>query len=209
MRRYLTRMVRPFTDWRRYCALLAVIFLVRGIFYLSVLPPFEGWDEYQHLAYVAFVAQNGRSPVLRESMVPRSLYPALVKYPHATKFAQNQTEHIGTRSYKDFWVSDTVPTVSPSARDIDLYQAQHASLYYRLVAPIYRWLWKADDPLIAINALRLINVLLGAGSIFIVGLVLGRILVDGPGRYILALLITLQPLFLVNCARIASDALAV
>ena len=41
------------------------------------------------------------------------------------------------------------------------------------------------------------------------GLVLGRILVDGPGRYILALLITLQPLFLVNCARIASDALAV
>ncbi|MCZ6681917.1 MAG: hypothetical protein O7B26_01960, partial [Planctomycetota bacterium] len=64
MRRYVTWMVRQFSNWRRYCALLAVIFLVRGIFYLSVLPPFEGWDEYQHLAYVAFVAENGRSPVL-------------------------------------------------------------------------------------------------------------------------------------------------
>lgn len=209
MHRHVHRIARYLSDWRRYCALLAILFVARGAFYLSVLPPFEGWDEYQHLGYVAFVAENGRGPVLRESLLPRSIYPALVKYPHATKFAQKQISHIGTRSYEDYWDFDRAPVVSASARDIDLYQAQHASLYYRLVSPVYRWLWDADAPLIAVNVLRLINVLFGAGSIFIVGLVLGRILVDGPGRYILALLITLQPLFLINCARIASDALAV
>ena len=139
------RVLQWFSDWRRYCALLVLIFLVRAVFVLSVLAPFEGWDEYQHLAYVAYVVEHGRSPVLHEqNEVPRSLYPTLVRYPHS-KLALDQLGHLGALSYDAFWETGGGPRVAPDAGAIPLYQAQHAALYYRLVAPIYAMLADRGD----------------------------------------------------------------
>jgi hypothetical protein len=42
-----------------FSSLLAAVFVLRGIFLLAVLPPFEGWDEYQHLAFIAFLSEQG------------------------------------------------------------------------------------------------------------------------------------------------------
>jgi hypothetical protein len=42
---------------------LIAAFLARGPLYLSVFPPFEGWDEYQHLGYIAYLDQARRIPV--------------------------------------------------------------------------------------------------------------------------------------------------
>jgi hypothetical protein len=36
--------------------LLIAAFLARAPLYLCVFPPFEGWDEYQHLAYIVHLA---------------------------------------------------------------------------------------------------------------------------------------------------------
>ena len=38
--------------WRRLRVLLVALVVCRGVVLLSILPPFEGWDEYQHVAYV-------------------------------------------------------------------------------------------------------------------------------------------------------------
>ena len=35
------------------------------------MPPFEGWDEYQHVAYVVHVSETGRRATLGETEVPR------------------------------------------------------------------------------------------------------------------------------------------
>ena len=207
MRRMMSRIRTGLSNWRRFCALSAVIFLVRGMFVLSVLPPFEGWDEYQHLAYIAFLVEHGRDPVLKESRVPRSLYPTIVAYPQA-RFAVDQVGHLGALSYKDFWKADAPPAVARDAPSLPLYQAQHAPFYYRLMTPVFRMLWNAQTPLRLITALRLINVLFGAAAVLVAGLAIGR-LVPGPARYVIVLLIALQPLFLVNCARVGSDALSV
>lgn len=187
---------------------MALLFFVRGVFLLSVLPPYEGWDEYQHIAYIEFLLENGRSPVLhKDSAIPKSFYSALVKYPHS-KLAVQQIRAIGALSYEDFWAAAEPPKVRPDPPERHLYQAQHSSFYYQLVAPIYDWLSQRWGTLAAITGLRVLNVLCGVGAISVALWAVGRLIRPGSHRYLLGLLIAMQPLFLVNCTRVANDALA-
>jgi len=197
-----------FACWRRYCALLTVLFIVRGAFVLSVLPPLEGWDEYQHVAYIVFMEETGRSPVFGEDRIPRSMFEDLVRYPHG-KLAAEQVRGVGALTYEEFWEAERPPTVVADPSHPRLYQAQHSALYYRLVAPLYSLLAERWGFLAAVTGLRIVNVLFGAASVCLVLWALGRLVRDGPHRYVLGLLIALQPLYLLNCARVANDALAV
>lgn len=188
---------------------MALLFIIRGALFLSVFPPFEGWDEYQHIAYVQFLIENGRPPVLgADDDVPRSLYPALVLYPQSA-LAVEQLRGLGTLDYSDYWASESRPALRHPAPRLPLYQAQHAPLYYRLVAPLFRMLWRPERALTAITALRWVNILFGAAAVYVAGFAIGRLVVDGAHRYLIVLLVALQPLFLANCARIANDALGV
>lgn len=189
-------------------ALLVALFIVRGLFVLSMLPPFEGWDEYQHIAFIQFYNENGREPVLGESLVPRSLYPELVRFPHPP-FGAEQVRRIGALSYEQFWAVKEPPSMLPRARDLPLYQAQQPPLYYKLVAPLHAWLMDRGGILASVTGLRLLNVLLCAAAVAIASGSIGRILKPGPHRYIVGLLIATQPLYLINCTRVANDALAV
>lgn len=195
-------------DRRRFCALLGLIFLVRGVFVLSVLPPFEGWDEYQHLGYIAFLDETGRPPVLGVSLLPRSLIATVARYPHSKSGAE-QVHSIGGLTYDDDWQNADSAIAIPDTGIPHLYQAQHPSLYYRMMLPLYRALWNADRPLTAITALRAVNILFGAGAAVVAALLICHLFPVGPHRFAAGLLLTLQPLFLVNSARIANDALAV
>lgn len=186
-----------------------MLFIARGVFLLCVLPPLEGWDEYQHVAYIAYLDENGEPPVLSdECTVPRSMYPALVALPHAG-FGIEQLGRIGARDYEDFWSADLKPQVRPDAPDIPLYQAQHAPLYYRLALPVYRASGRAGDLLSVISSLRLVNLLLGAVSLAVALAAIGFVVRDGRPRFVIGILVALQPMFLLNSARVANDALGV
>ena len=50
--------------WRRLRVFLVALVVCRGIVVLSILPPFEGWDEYQHVAYVEHMRQTGQALLL-------------------------------------------------------------------------------------------------------------------------------------------------
>ncbi len=196
------------SHWRRFCVLLVFLFLVRGVFVLSVLPPFEGWDEYQHLAYIVYLAENDRSPVLhQDSYVPESLYPAIVRYPHC-KLGVEQVGPIGGLSYEEYWAAKDPPTVSPDAGKITLYQSQHSSLYYRAMLPFHTLLPGEGNTLRLLTLLREVHVLFGAAALWVALWAVGRLTVQGPFRYLLGLLIALQPLYLINCTRVANDAMA-
>jgi hypothetical protein len=68
--------------WWLVAGLLIAAFLARGPLYLSVFPPFEGWDEYQHLGYIAYLDQARRIPVFGESTrVPRAVRPLAMPCP--------------------------------------------------------------------------------------------------------------------------------
>jgi len=207
--RLFFRVVRWFAGWRRFCALLTLIFLVRGVFVLSVLPPLEGWDEYQHVAYIVFLLENDRPPVLhKDNAVPRSLYKELVKYPQCD-LAIQQLRGIGALRYDDFWRAAAAPVVSKNPPKLRLYQAQQSAFYYRLVAPLYAWLSERGGLLAALTGLRALNVCFGGAALFLAMLALGHLVRPGAHRTMLALLIVAQPLFLLDCARVANDALAI
>src|SRR5688572_6511006 len=110
--------------WWLLAASLLIAFLARTPLYLSVFPPFEGWDEHQHLAYIDHLAQTGALPILDNAVVPRSLRPLFLSAPHSPAGAQ-QLQEWGALSYAAFW---TTPRPADADREASfsfrLYQAQ-------------------------------------------------------------------------------------
>jgi len=191
---------------------MALIFLIRGVLLLSVLPPFEGWDEYQHLSYIVQLREAaGEAASADLDRVPRSLYPALLHYPHSPLGAE-QLRGLGAMSYEEFWRRGGGTGVSADA-EIALYQRQHPPLYYRLAAPIYAVLTngssRPEAVVRGITGLRGVNVLFGGAAVAMAVAAAGRLMRARPLRYLVGLLIAWQPLFLLNCCRVANDALAV
>src|SRR5688500_18282230 len=194
--------------WWLVAGTLVVAFLARGPLYLSVLPPFEGWDEHQHLAYIAHLDQTGSIPVMDQSVVPRGLRPLMVSVPHSASGAE-QLRDWGVLSYADYWdappPADAHLEPSSSSR---LYQAQQPPLAYVLVMPIWRAL-KTPRPLEAISAIRATHVLLVAGALVLFAAALTRLVPRFGPRVAVFALVCLHPLFFQNVARVANDALAV
>lgn len=192
--------------WWLVAGSLIAAFLARGPLYLSVFPPFEGWDEYQHLAYIAHLDETGMLPVARpETRVSLALRPLVIAVPHA---ATDQLREWGALSYADYWNAPPSGTVREASSSPRLYQAQHPPLAYVLALPIWRAL-KTTDPLAGIYALRTMNLLLVAAALVLFAGALTRLVpAFGPRVAVLAL-VCLHPLFFQNVARVAPDALAV
>ena len=92
----------PSRAWWLVAGLLITAFLARGPLYLSVFPPFEGWDEYQHLAYIAHLDETGTIPVFDESRVSLALRPLVIAMPHSP-WGGEQVQEWGALSYADYW----------------------------------------------------------------------------------------------------------
>ncbi len=110
--------------------LLAVALL--GFAHIAFLPPFEGFDETAHFSYVQQIADTGTLPqVVRGKLstdvegyagpLPTSIDPARSYHPY---FADNGTA-----------VAQTPLRFAPGTTDN--WQAQHAPLYYAVLAPFY------------------------------------------------------------------------
>lgn len=197
----------PSRAWWIAAGLLITAFLARGPLYLSVFPPFEGWDEYQHLAYIVHLDETATMP-LYESRVSLALRPLVVAMPHSPSGAE-QVQEWGASSYADYWNAparnaDPHPRTSSSSSP-RLYQSQHPPLFYVLALPI----WRAWGPLEAISAIRAMNLLLVAVALVLFAGALERLVPAFAPRVTVFALVCLHPLFFQNLARVANDALAV
>jgi hypothetical protein len=191
--------------WWLVAGLFIIAFLARGPLYLSVFPPFEGWDEYQHLAYIVHLDETGTLP-LYDSRVSLALRPLVVAMPHSPSGAE-QVREWGALSYADYW-NAPVQATSPNRQSSSsprLYQSQHPPLFYVLALPI----WRALEPLAAISAIRTINLLLVAAALVLFAGALERLVPSFAPRVAVFALVCLHPLFFQNVARVANDALAV
>ncbi len=187
--------------------MLLSLFLARGIYLLCVVPPFEGWDEYQHVAYLVHLLENGEPPVLDETPVPESLLQQVVQFP-GPDFAVQQIGHVGLLGYGDYWARRTpIRPVRPQS-PVLLYEAQHSATVYRILAPIFAVSGGVEDLRRSVGAVRLVNLLAGSLAIWIVLGYLGRLFPDWRQGALVGLLIVLQPLFGINLARVANDAIA-
>src|SRR5688500_5150956 len=161
--------------WWLMAALLITAFLARGPLYLSVFPPFEGWDEHQHLTYIDHLDQTGSVPVLDDSVVPRGLRALMVALPHSPPGAE-QLREWGALSYADYWKAPGPPADAnrEASFSFRLYQAQQPPLAYVLALPIWRGL-KTAHPLEAIYAIRTMNLLLVAAGLMLFAAALERL----------------------------------
>lgn len=192
--------------WKRICIALTLLILVRGVFVLSVLPPFEGWDEYQHIAYIVYLKEEKALPPYGIASVPQSMAPMLQHYPHSV-YDSWQNAHWGTSTYETFWTVQTRET-KDSYPSIQLYQAQQGPLYYLVALPF--WLiFSSFGALAGIYALRLLNVLFLAAAVFIFLQTLARCVPNVRHRLIVGLLIGTYPLYLITAARISNCALSI
>ena len=196
--------------WWLVAGLLIAAFLARAPLYLSVFPPFEGWDEYQHLAYIVHLDQNRTIPVVGpDTRVPSALRPLLVALPHS-RWGGEQVKEWGGLSYADFWKATTPPAAGPDpgpSASPRLYQAQHPPLAYVLAWPLWRAL-KTAHPLEAIYAIRTMNLLLVAAALVLFAAALTRLVPAFAPRVAVLALVCLHPLFFQNIARVANDAFA-
>jgi Dolichyl-phosphate-mannose-protein mannosyltransferase len=202
----------PNRGWLWFRTVLTGLVLCRGVVLLCVLPPFEAWDEYQHIGYMAYLAETGQRPVLGQADVPLTLLCRLSAFPQS-RSALRQLGGCGAVDYATYWscLSRGEP---PTAGDLThlrfpLYQAQHGPLYYRLATPLFSALGGVADLRTTIGGLRLVNLVLTAGAVWIALGIVRRLVREVRLAALCGLLIATQPLFLTNGARVANDALGV
>jgi 4-amino-4-deoxy-L-arabinose transferase-like glycosyltransferase len=151
--------VRCATVEQKFLAILLVLFLAKGVVITFVHPPFSGHDEVAHYAYLQFVAEGRRMPVIPEweeweatwnasgESVHDKLPKELWRYCRFTTkdWALNceldgppYAFHLGDRTGPMGWI----------------YTANHPPLYYLIMTPVY-WLTDGASPETQLYALRL------------------------------------------------------
>ena len=202
---------------RRFRLLLVGLILARGMAELCVMPPFEGWDEYQHVGYVVHVLETGRRATLGETLVPASLRAEMAAFPQPRSSLAQMGPHPAEMGYADYWArrgSGLVrspgrvdpPASTEAASPIKLYQAQHSWWYYRTVAPLFAAAGGVSDLRDSMAVLRLVNLLLTAGAVWIAtGVIAHRVRSRRTAAWI-GLVIAVHPIFLTNGVRVSSDA---
>ena len=198
------------TNWSIFVIILVAFFLARGVVILCILPPLEGWDEYQHVAYIQYLIDHQTTPIARapETSVSASLMEAVTTLPQP-EYMLEQTRGAGGYGYDAYWEDSRISSLpDDSWSPPPLYQAQHSPPYYQLVEPIYSWSGGSSNLKASIAVLRSLNLLFAAGALAFILVSLGRLLSPGDAR-IVGLLVSLQPLFLLNSVRVANDSLAI
>ena len=193
--------------WWLVAGLLIAAFLARGPLYLSVFPPFEGWDEYQHLAYIVHLDETGAIPVFNKSNVSAALRPLIAAMPHS-QWGAEQVQEWGALSYAEYW-NAPAPTVGADRQRIPrcIKRSNRRSPTSWPCPSGARWAkhirWSA------IYAIRAMNLLLVAAALVLFAAALERLVPAFAPRVAVFALVCLHPLFFQNVARVANDALAV
>jgi len=178
----------------------------------SVLMPFEGWDEYQHLAVADFMEREGRRPNLDDRVRPE-MWSFLLAHPHPDKSAQ-QLAGLGARNYDGLVWSGRAwsrpDEAAPSGRPPMLYEAQQGPLYYHFLIGLKR-VFGLDSYLAWADGGRAANALLAAITLVLwVGIL--RPASRAPSPPLLAGLVctvvAANSLFTYDHARVANDTLA-
>ena len=133
----------------RYPALLRWIwlyFLIRAAFYASVIPIWEGYDEWSHFAYIEHVVAHSELPVAANTRVSREIERSLQLMPLPWAAKDSTSKHIHHDEYwkapdqKRLLLRDALHSIPPDWRvqpDLNgrlLYEAQQPPLYYWLMS---------------------------------------------------------------------------
>ena len=198
--------------------ILWFLFLVRGAFYCSLLPLWEGWDEYAHVAWLQHWIQTGTLPrgtdgisreideSLRLAPLPAELRwmgPPYLTYEQwwALPEADRAQRRTALHTIPPGWASQ------PGARKFDSYEAQQPPLYYWLLSVPARAAlrWPLAERVLL---LRWLSLLLASLSLPFTWLAARETLPEKL-RLIPVALLAVAPGFAIDVSRVANDALLI
>lgn len=191
-------------SWTGFCFCLCALFIVRGLMLLCIYPPLEGFDEHQHIAYLAYANENRDAPHYGVSRMPKSLYSDFAQNPNPV-YGCEQLAAIGALPYSRFWAE---PKNVRYDADIMLYSAFYHPLYYRTIGPLYGFSRSRIDFRFAVYAIRMLNIFLAGFSILFFTLPFRALFDSERFSKLTALASSLVPIYLVYVARVGSDAAA-
>jgi len=196
--------IRSRISWPGFCFCLCALFIVRGLMLLCLYPPLEGFDEHQHIAYLAYANENRDAPRYGVSRMPKSLYSDFAQNPNPV-YGCEQLAAIGALPYSRFWAE---PKNVRYNADVMLYSAFYHPLYYRAVGPLYGFLRSRTDFRFAVYAIRMLNIFFAGLSILFFTLPFRALFESERFSRLTALAASLVPIYLVYVARAGSDAAA-
>lgn len=201
---------------RNVVVFLWIAFLARGVFYCSLLPLWEGFDEWGHFAVVQNMATRNSWSVDRHDGVSRELLDSLRLAP----LPRDTLAH--GMSHDEFWrlpaprrlsLEGQLRSLPPQRSleypnsDIRAYEGQQPPLYYWLLSLAYRPV--GGVPLLSrVWVLRLITLAIASFTVPLTFLLARRVCGNnGLAIGVTAVVVSL-PAFTMLCCRIGNDALA-
>jgi 4-amino-4-deoxy-L-arabinose transferase-like glycosyltransferase len=190
-----------------------MFFLLRGLFYISFTPLWEGFDEWSHYAVVQNMATGGRLLIGRDDPVSREVQASLELAPWVGAPVRNDAywQLPDTDRAKREQRLRSIPaqwTREPAIGGATVYEAQQTPLYYWLLAPAYKL--AAGLPLLTrVWLLRFFSLLVASTVIPLAFLVARRVLGDHLQALGVAALIAAMPQLMMTVGHVANDSLAV
>src|SRR5271165_797021 len=151
---------------KRWVWLLWVCFVARAFFCCTMLPLWEGFDEFAHFAVIQRIFYYHDLPEPGTTGLSRAVVESLKAAPVPEVYRDPK---IGFRTYDEFWAGDPKPVPHvpvewgrlEAVEWIGSWETQQVPIYYWLAAVVY---WPIHDLDLATRVwvLRCMNVLLGS-----------------------------------------------
>lgn len=195
-------------------------FVIRGFFYCTAFPIFEGFDEYGHFAVIQHIFLHRDIPNPQTADSSREIAESLTLVPVPWPL---HDESKGFLSYEEYWRLSAeersirqvrlqgLPrswSVEDAEAELPLYEAQQAPLYYWLFTPVYCAVSSLDLPT-RVWVLRCMTLLLASVAIPVAYLTARRCFGDVRAALGVATVIASMPELAVDAFRVSNEGLSI
>ncbi len=204
--------------WRIYS--IWACFAARLLFYASVLPLWEGFDEWAHFAAIRIMAAGGGPLVARDAPVARDVAESLRLAPVAWDLRDYPPPAVtqdafwalpaGDRARREAAFRDMPADWrrQPGPPSLTAYEALQPPLYYWLMAPVARLL-DGRGLAVQVMAIRWLSALLASLAIPLVYLIARAVFGDMRVALGCAAVAALMPEWAIDVVRVGNDCLSV
>jgi len=200
--------------------LIWLAFLARGLFYVSIMPMWEGFDEYAHFGFADYMSSKWKLPQPDER-VSAEISRSLELAPLPWSLRDWQTPSTTSMTHDTFWLlsaderDQRVTALKAIPRDFHgqrekqyIEESKQPPLYYVLAAGIYRGLGDTDLTT-RVFVLRLFGVLLASLVVPLTFMVAKEVLGRAEQALGVAALVAAMPGLFIDVSRICNDVLAI
>ncbi len=210
----------PAKVWSLVC-IIWLCFVLRGIFYSSILPLWEGYDEYSHFAFLQHAVAHGDLPRPGETRISRQVQESMRLVGLPWLLRDLPTDQYLT--HDQYWKLSAEERARrerklkslPSAwrgefatHKLLLYEGQQPPLYYWLLSAPLRILWLAQLPTQVI-AIRWLSVGLCSLVVPIGFLLVRHVLRQEHLSLTVVAFAASMPEFILETSRVSNESLAV